>query len=165
MMPDQIQIRTEFDPGNEKGEKPPPRYHIDRKAADAGGRALAVLVAGRRCYMCRQGDVEEPSASQDMQPYARCIAEHCGQMPDYLPSDTPLKEAIFRVILAGENEPMAAEEISQVLLERWAMTPFPRDISPRVIGRLMDHSESYCIARVPEPGGDSEQGGKLQVVR
>ena len=112
-------------------------------------RSLSLLIAGRRCYACQQADEEQPPAQSDVQSYIDCITEHCGQTSDYLLADTALKEALFRVLLVRGNEPVTAEEISLVLTEKWALTPYPRDISPRVIQRLLDHSESYCIVSGP----------------
>ena len=137
-------------------EKPLPRYLVDFEVADALSRSLPVVIAGRRCRACQQADEEAPSASSDAAKYMKRIVGHCTETSDYLPPDTPLKEAIFRVLLSRGNEPVHAEEISQVLSEKWAMTPYPRDVSNRVIQRLLEHSETYCIARVPEPEPEPE---------
>ena len=58
---------------------------------------------------------------------------------------------MFRVILAGRNKPMTTEEISPILTEKWAMSPFPRDLSPKVLERLLDNCESYCIGQIVDP--------------
>ena len=160
MVQDQVQTRQEDRPEDDNVEKPPPRYFVDVEAANAQNRALPVLIASRRCHACQQADDEQPSASSDVKPYAERIAEHCGQTSDYLLPDTPLKEAIFRVLLAGSNEPMTADEISQIFTEKWELTAYPRDVSPGVIQRLLDHSESYCIARLPEP--EAEEGDEAE---
>ena len=34
------------------------------------------------------------------------------------------------------------------------MTAYPRVVTPPVIRRLLDNSENYCIAQVPEPDDD-----------
>ena len=125
------------------------RYFVDAKVAEERGRSLPLLLSSRRCYSCQQGD-EEPGKG-NVKEIVALIADHCGQASDYLPPDTPLKEAIFRTILAGRNKPVKAEEISQILTEQWAMSPFPRDLSPQVMVRLLDSAESYCIGQVVEP--------------
>ena len=135
----------------EDDEKPQPTYFIDPELAEATKRSLSLLVASKRCYLCQQADEQEVPPSPDAQPYIDRIVEHCSLTADYLLADTPLKEAIFKVILAGGNEPKTAEEISQVLSEKWAMAPYPRQLEPWVIQRLLDNSQSYCISRVPEP--------------
>ena len=157
MAANRTQVAQQNGPLAEEDEAPPPRYFISQEEAELRHRSLPLLISSKRCYACKQGDEEEPQASSDVQQYIDRIAEHCGQASDYLLPDTPSKEAIFRVILAGGNEPMTAQEISQILSEKWALTAYPRDASPRVIRRLLDHSGSYCIARVPEPEVEAEE--------
>ena len=137
-------------------EKDLPRYLIDFETADATSRSLSVMIAGRRCHVDQQADDEAPTASSDAAPYMKRIVDHCTETPDYLLPDTPLKEAIFRVLLSRGNEPVNAEEVSQVLSEKWASTPYPRDVSAGVIQRLLDNSDTYCIGRVPEPKPEPE---------
>ena len=135
----------------EDEDKPMSNYLLDADEAAARGRALPFLVASRRCYTCRDADEDKPVEPTDALPYIERIVEHCATAPDYVLPDTPLKEAIFRVMLAGSNEPKTARDISQVLSEKWELTAYPRDVSPRVIQRVLDSSQAYGIARLPEP--------------
>ncbi len=135
------------------GREASPKYFIDVGRAEERHRSLSMMIAGRRCYMCQQGD-EELAAASDTQEQIDRIVDHCAATSDYLLPDTPLKEAIFRIILSGGNEPMAAEAICEILTDKWAMIAYPRNTSPSVIGRLLEHSENYCIARAPEAEGD-----------
>jgi hypothetical protein len=162
MAKEQTRTRREDGAADENNGKPPPQYFIDPQAAEIRHRSLATMVATKRCYACQQADDEPATSPSDIEPYLKRIAEHCEQTPDYLLSDTPLKEAIFRTILGGGNEPMTAEQISQILSEKWAATASPRDLSPRVIQRLVDHDESYCIERVPDPVAE-ESADEVQV--
>ncbi len=141
----------------EEGDAPPPEYVVDIEQADFHGRALGMLIAGRRCYESRQADPEVPTTTRAIKKVIKRIADHCNETSDYLLPDTPLKEAVFRVMLSGGNKPVTPERVSQVLTERWAMTPYPRDISAPVIQKLMDSSESYCIVRLPGPEPEVEE--------
>ena len=149
------QARTgqEDRPDDEVDEGPAPQYFIDAEGPEAATRSLALLIATRRCYSCRAADEQETPAQSTMKKNIKRIASHCALTSDYLLQDTPLKEALFRVLLAGGNRPMTAEEISQSLSEKWAMTSYPRDVSPGVIQRLLDSSGSYCISKVPQAEG------------
>ena len=151
MVKDRVQTEQPNISEEADGNEEPPRYFIDSQAAEARSRSLPMLVAARLCYSCRQADEVELSASSKAQPIISRIVKHCSKASDYLPPDTPLKEAIFRVLLAGGNRPMAPEEVSQVLSEKWELTPFPRDLNPGVIQRLLDHSEAYCLTQLPAP--------------
>ena len=130
------------------GDESSLRYFTDPELAEANNRSLASLIASRRCFACRQADDDAPSASSPADQYLDSIAEHCSQDSDYLPPDTPLKEAIFRVILSGRNQPMTPEEINEVLAEKWASAVYHRDVSPRVLRRLLNRSEFYSVTPV-----------------
>ena len=126
-------------------------YFIDIEGASASNRSLPALIAARKCYACRQGDTDESVMASDPQDHMDRIVEMCSDTADYLLPDTPIREAIFRVLLAGGNEPQTAEQVSASLSERWAISAYPRDLSPTVLGRILDHSETYAITAVPEP--------------
>ena len=103
--------------------------------------------------------------NSDAAPFLKRIVAHCTDTPDYLLPDTPLKEAIFRVLLSRGNKPVNAEEISRELSEKWANTPYPRDVSTGVIQRLLEHSDTYCIARVPEPEPEPEELPQVELAQ
>ncbi len=133
---------------DENGDQP--RYFIDT-AGDGGRRkSTTFLIAGRRCHECQKGGAVD-IADSDPKKHIKLVAKHCSKGDDYLPSDTPLKEAIFRTILAAGNKPMSPDEISQELSTKWGMTAHARNVAPEVIQRLMDHGEFYSIKKVPEP--------------
>lgn len=149
-MQNQIDAISEDSPSG-KGEKSDLPYFVNLKKGETDNRrALTLLISTRKCYMCQQADQEDPSNSSDVKEHINRIAKHCGQSSDYLPPDTPLKESIFRVLLAGGNKPMNAEEIGQTLSEQWALSAYPRDTSPRVIQRLLDNGSFYGISPGPK---------------
>ena len=150
-MQEQSQTEEASRPEEEEGEKPQPRFVIDVDHAMSQNRSLPLMILGRMGYTSRQMFDESPSPSDKVKPYIARIVEHDSKEADYLLPDTPLKEAIFRVLLASGNQPMTAEEISEILSEKWAMTAYPRDLSPGVIQRLLEHGESYCIAQLLAP--------------
>jgi len=129
-------------------------FVISEEHAASNGAALPLMIANRLGYMDRQALEEEPTANSDIAPYIDLIVNSSSNDADYLLPDTPLKEALFRIILANGNRPMDAEEISGILNERWAMSAYPRSLSPHVINRLLENSANYCIVPVEEPGED-----------
>ena len=133
-----------------------PRYFVDLEGAAERNRSLSRLIAERKCHECRQADTQESLLDSNTQEHIKRIAKQCAHTPEYLLPDTPLKEAIFRVILASGNQPTTAQEISEILSEQWGMTPNPRDLSPAVIQRLLDHSQTYCIAALPQPSAEED---------
>ena len=131
------------------------QYYVDLDGARVSGGSAAALVATRRCRDCI--DLDDGDLTGDPAEAVALIVDHCSNTTDYLLPDTPLSEAVFRVILESGNEPKTAEEISETLVSRWESNP-SRDISPRVLGRLLEHGWSYRIVPVEEPeeGPESE---------
>ena len=138
-----------------------PRFHIDLEFAESRGRSMAFLIASRKCAESRRKDSEQTIARSKPTTHIRRIAQHCQKQDDYLPPDTPLKEALFKVLLAEGNREMTADEISTILTGRWALSTNRRDVSSRVIQGLLDSSETYGIVRAPEPEPEPEEGEEL----
>ena len=131
-------------------------FVISEEHAASIGAALPLMIANRLGYMDRQALEEEPAADSDVASYIDLIVGSSSNDADYLLPDTPLKEALFRIILANGNRPMDAEEISGILNERWAMSAYPRNLSPHVINRLLENSANYCIVPIEEPADQDE---------
>ena len=151
----QEEARNQGESNNTQEEaKQAPRYYIDLDLAKESGRSLSNMVAARKCYTCRQSDTQDTVMSSRPETHIRRIVRHCAEAEDYLLPDTPLKESIFRLILAGSNKPVTPEEISRDLTVKWALSANRRNVSQRVIQRLLDNSASYCVVREPEPEPD-----------
>lgn len=127
------------------------RYLIDVTGGTGRRKSLSVMIASRKCYQDQQNDAGEPLPETAPQTHINQIAKHCAMTSDYILPDTPIKEAIFRTLLAGGNRPMSADDISIALKNRWSMSAYPRELSHKVIGKILDSSESYCIIPVLEP--------------
>ncbi|MCY3543600.1 MAG: hypothetical protein OXH22_06115 [Chloroflexi bacterium] len=126
------------------------KFIISEEQAAEIGAALPLMIANRLGYMDRQALEEEPTVESDIAPYIDLIVASSSHDADYLLPDTPLKEAVFRIILANGNEPMSAQQISEILTERWAMSAYPRNLSVEVIARLLENSANYCVVPVPD---------------
>ena len=133
-----------------------PMFVISEEQAARIGAALPLMIAGRLGYMDRQALEEEPTPDSDIQPYIDLIVASSSHDADYLLPDTPLKEALFRLILANGNQPMTADQISETLTQRWAMSAYPRNLSPHVINRILENSANYCIIPLDSPDETSE---------
>ena len=126
-------------------------FVISEEQAARIGAALPLIIADRLGYMDRQALEEEPTPDSDIQPYIDLIVASSSHDADYLLPDTPLKEALFRLILANGNQPMTPDQISETLTQRWAMSAYPRNLSPHVINRILENSANYCIIPIPDP--------------
>jgi hypothetical protein len=139
------------DNGNGSEHREPIRYYVQTDASDVS--SVSLLISDRRDYMSQQHDTLDEAASADPLLMIDQIADQSAGTPDYLLPDTPLKEAVFRVLLAGRNEPMSAADVSEELKQRWTMSTYPRDLSPGVIGRLLESMSAYSVGKIvpPEP--------------
>ena len=122
-----------------------PSYLINVEAAESYGCSIRTLIAKRKCFTCKQADTELPLLDASPQEHITQIAKQCAATADYLLPDTPLMEAFFRVLLAAGNQHMTAEQISEYLAVQWAAAPYPRDISPGMISRLLETNNDYWI--------------------
>ena len=129
-------------------------FVISEEQAARVGAALPIMIADRLGYMDRQALEKEPTPDSNIRPYIDLIVASSSHDADYLLPDTPLKEALFRIILANGNAPMTANQISQTLTQRWAMSAYPRNLSPRVINRILENSANYCIIPLQPPADE-----------
>ena len=126
------------------------RYYVDVKEDTGQRRSAKAMIADRKCSICRQADTTESIMAETANIIIKQITTQCSKTQDFLLPDTPLIEGIFRIILAGGNKPISADEISKELLDRWSMSAYPRDLSPVVVKKVLDRNESYSIiAKAP----------------
>lgn len=131
-----------------KEQTKPARYNVSTSLAIDQNRSLPTLLTSRLDYITQGGIDPNPPAESDIAPILDLLANVSSTKDDYLLPDTPLKEAIFRVILANHNQPMSAIEISKDLSRRWAETTNSRDLSANVIEKLLANSKTYCISAI-----------------
>ena len=137
--------------GNTDSQQPgrPLKFKVDYNAGGETGVSIALLIASRKCYECRQNDIEPSVAQSAPTIQVKRISQHCFNTADYLLPDTPLKEAVFRVLLSKRNRAMSAEEISTDLAKRWGQSINRREVSAGVIGRLLEDSTYYQTLTKP----------------
>ncbi len=127
-------------------------YYIDVDSAGAHGRAIKPMIVSRMGYIMRQTLTAEVVEDMEAQDLIQQVAYHAADDRDFLLPDTPLKESVFRVLLANENKPMTAEQVSKILEDKWSLSPYPRDTTPKVIERLLSSGgDTYSFVAVPPP--------------
>lgn len=124
------------------------KFRVDYDAGAAASVSIALLIASRKCYQCRQNDIEASVAQSDPKIHVERVSQHCFKAADYLLPDTPLKEAVFRILLSNRNRGMTAEGISTALSTRWAKSTNSREISAGIIRSLLETSPYYQLVTV-----------------
>ncbi len=66
---------------------------------------------------------------------------------NFIRSDMPLQEIMFRTLLARNNRPMSLTDLHYELTERWATPIRPRFITEERLLRTLDTDTYYGFAR------------------
>ncbi len=132
------------------------RYKLDVDNTHGNSASLSALIAARKCYMHRPTGNEHTALDVTPAEHIREVRGCCADAADYLLPDTPIKDAVFRVLVARGNKPLTAQDISNDLGGRWAASAYPRDLSARVIEKVLDSAANYFIHEVPEPRADAQ---------
>ncbi len=132
-------------------------YYIDVDGAADRGRAIKPMIVSRMGYVMRQSLTADVVDDMDTEDLILQVAYHAEDDRDFLLPDTPIKEAIFRVLLANQNRPMTPGQVSKIIEDKWSLSPYPRDTSPQVIERLLaSGGDSYCFAATPAPVSEDD---------
>jgi len=143
-----------------------PRYFIDLQWYEANDRSFPVFVQSRMCPSCQSklGTEEERSVPVEngsgkvvfetkKVPYGDdplvIIRDCCAKAEDFFTPNLPIMEIIFRIFLTNANQPLALEEIKELLDERLATAERPRTISLETLERLLDNDRYYGLRRFP----------------
>ena len=119
-----------------------PLYHISFERISALGRSPVYVLAERR----------GPSAPSRLKPDSELdnpdelvkeIAEYGPQEPDYIRSDMPLQEIVFRILLARRNEPTSLRDLHFELTEKWSTPIRPINITEKGLERILNSDTYY----------------------
>ena len=128
------------------------KYAIDLN--DDSHRSVALIIADRRDYAVKQSSDLQNVLGSNLKELVKDISVQAIDSPEYLLPDMPLKEAVFRAVIANKNKPISAVAISQKLKNSWPVNTYPRDISPKVIQSLLENMTEYPIKKiVPNESG------------
>lgn len=102
------------------------RFHIDYKWWEQAGRDLHIYMYQHLCDVHRDILTESPKAGQlvefihpktgqivRIERLTYILLSHCSQQPDYITEHTSLVDAVFRTLLATNNQPMTPKELSE----------------------------------------------------
>lgn len=135
-----------------------PWYVIDPTWYAEHGVALVDVIRSRRSpsgahnapkeSRSRRRTATKPAGSWEQE--MRLLAETAASNPGFVTSDTPLLEAVFRVLLAEKNRPIALQEIADLLRQRYASGELPRDVNMTALQRLLERQTSYGIRQTQD---------------
>lgn len=130
----------------EQEEETPLYYRISfDRLAELERDAVTLLAArrGRSSPSLVQADHE----LDDPQALLEEIAEFTAPEEDFIHSNLPVQEILFRTLLARRNEPMALDALCHELTERWSAPDRPINLTPQSLQRILDNDHYYGFAR------------------
>lgn len=140
-----------------------PRYFIDTAWYDEHNRSFRAVAQSRLCESCKEKlgtETQERVPAIDPRtgrvvyevrsvPYAEnpmsVIRTCCAKKRDYITSETPIAEAIFRVFLASGNQPMSVERIREELGTYVSMGERPHNYGLELIERVIKADRYYGL--------------------
>lgn len=130
----------------EQPEKENPLFVISADRLKYLERSPVHLIAGRLT-------AESPSKSKsiaemgDVKVLIREISQNYKRDSNFIRSDMPMQEIVFRTLLARNNRPMSLTDLHYELTERWATPIRPIVITEERLLRILDNDTYYGFAR------------------
>lgn len=93
------------------------RWSIDSDWYSERGRSIAALLSGCLCDDCRKKLGKEGSPTSDTELISQ-IRKCCHKSAGFITGQMPVMESLFRLFIAGGNEPMTVEEMGRQLSDR-----------------------------------------------
>ena len=134
------------EPVEEKPEKENPLFLISVDRLRKLDRSPVHLIAGRLA-------ANSPSKSKpidemgEVKGLIREISQNYKNDPNFIRSDMPIQEIVFRTLLARNNRPMSLVDLHYELTERWATPMRPIVITEERLLRILDSDSYYGFAR------------------
>lgn len=127
-------------------EETPLYYRISFDRLAELERDAVTLLAARR-GPSSPSLVQADHELDDPQALLEEIAEFAAPEEDFIHSNLPVQEILFRTLLARRNEPMALEDLCSELTERWSAPDRPINLTPQSLQRILDSDHYYGFAR------------------
>ena len=130
----------------EQPEKESPLFLISADRLKYLERSPVHLIAGRLT-------AESPSKSKSIAEMGnvkiliREISQNYKNDSNFIRSDMPMQEIVFRTLLARNNRPMSLTDLHYELTERWATPIRPIVITEERLLRILDNDTYYGFAR------------------
>ena len=121
-------------------------YHVSLARLDQLNRSAVHLIASRLTEACPSFDrpVHELAVSE----LIREIREFHADSDEFIRFDMPIKEIVFRTLLARGNEPIALSDLHHELTGRWSNALRPISIEESLLRRVLETDTYYGFAEV-----------------
>lgn len=119
-----------------------PRWYIYLEWYKRNQRSFTVTARNTLCPKCQK---RMKSAGDSANKLISFVRDCCSDSPDYITYTLPIMESVFRILIAGGNEPLDAKEILRRLSERRGTALI---VSAESLDRLLASDHYYGISQV-----------------
>lgn len=130
--------------GNDLGET---KWNVNLDWLKENRRSFSALAQRSICDKCRK----KLKAVKGEIPADKLIASLkscCSKEKGYVRGELPIMENIFRLVMAGGNEPISLTELGEQLRKNGSGTP--GKTSPEILHRLLTKDRFYGLAQVQD---------------
>ena len=121
-------------------------YYVSFERLAELKRSAIGMVAVRRPQSCPSRQKPDQELTDPQKVIAE-IAEYCEGDEDFIRTEMPIQEIVFRMMLSRRNEPTLLRELHQELTEKWATPIRPISITEQALARILDSDTFYGFAR------------------
>ena len=75
--------------------------------------------------------------------FMKIISEKCSKNDQYVLPGTAISEAIFRILIANQNQPMSILDIHSKLANVWSSVIYLKNLSETVVIRVLEGENQY----------------------
>ncbi len=119
-------------------------FHVSLARMDQLNRSAIHLIASRLTEACPSYDM--PPRELLVGDLIREISEFHGDTDDFIRFDMPIKEIVFRTLLARGNKPIALADLHHELTGRWSNALRPISIEESMLRRVLEMDTYYGFA-------------------
>ena len=110
-------------------------------------RSPVTLVADRRPASCPS--LQKPDYElTDVKKLVNEIARFSKGEENYIQTEMPIQEIVFRILLTRRNEPTLLSDLHYELTEKWATPVRPINLSEEALRKILDADTYYGFARL-----------------
>ena len=132
-----------------RGAEDSPLYHISFERLTALGRSAVTVLAARRSPDA-PSRLKEDFELDDPEELVNEIAEFGAEEEDFIRTNMPVQEIVFRILLGRRNEPTALRMLHRELTETWATPLRPINLTEEGLARILDEDTFYGFERREE---------------
>lgn len=139
------------------------KYYIDTSWYDQNDHSFRVIAQARLCQSCKKKlgtETQERVPTIDRRtgrvvfelrsvPFAdnpmSVIRSDCSKQRDFITTETPVTEAIFRIFLANSNQPMEVQRLREELSNYISLSERPHNYAPELLERIIRADTYYGL--------------------